>query len=97
MTVLDFGAGTCWLSRLLNQLQYVTIACDASLSALDIGRRLFRDYSVIGHPLAEPRFLHFDGYTIDLPDKSVDRIIRFDMFHHIPNQDEVLREFSRVL
>jgi len=26
MTVLDFGAGTCWLSRFLNQLQYRTIS-----------------------------------------------------------------------
>lgn len=97
MTVLDFGAGSCWLSRLFNQLGCMTISCDPSRTALEMGRRLFREYPVIGRPLAEPRFLHFDGHTIDLPDTSVDRIVCFDMFHHVPNQAEVLGEFSRVL
>src|SRR4029077_2535679 len=41
--------------------------------------------------------LVFDGRRIDLPDASVDRIVSFDAFHHLPNPDEVLREFARVL
>ncbi|MCA9874797.1 MAG: class I SAM-dependent methyltransferase [Anaerolineales bacterium] len=97
MTVLDFGAGTCWLSRYLNQLQCQTISCDPSATALAIGKKLFADYPIIGDYVAEPRFLQFDGHTIDLPDQSVDRIVCFSAFHHIPNQAEVLAEFGRVL
>ncbi len=97
MKVLDFGAGTCWFSRFLNQLHCQTISCDASKTALDLGRRLFEQYPVVGKPVAEPVFLHFDGHQIGLDDGSVDRIICLDTFHHIPNQKEVIAEFARVL
>lgn len=97
MTVLDFGAGTCWLSRYLSQLQCQTISCDPSAAALAIGKKLFAEHPIVGNYVAEPRFLQFDGHTIDLPDQSVDRIICFSAFHHIPNQAEVLAEFGRVL
>jgi SAM-dependent methyltransferase len=97
MTVLDFGAGTCWLSRILTQLHCQAIACDTSPTALDIGRRLFADYPLIGTVLFTPRFLLFDGHRLDLDDESVDRIISFDAFHHVPNPAEVIAEFGRVL
>ncbi len=97
MTILEFAAGTCWFSRYLNQAQCITISCDVSETALDIGKRLFNDYPIIGKPLVEPRFLHFNGHTLDLPDAAVDRIICHDGLHHVPNQAEVLAEFARVL
>lgn len=97
MTVLDFAAGTGWFSRFLNQLQCSTISCDTSKTALEIGKRLFKEYPIIGNYVSEPQFLYFDGHKINLPDNSVDRIICFDAFHHIPNQEEVLSEFARVL
>ena len=97
MKVLDFGAGTCWLSRILIQLNCQAISCDVSAAALDIGKRLFRELPPIGTVAYQPQFLIFDGHHIDLPNESVDRIICFDAFHHVPNQDEVLAEFGRVL
>jgi SAM-dependent methyltransferase len=97
MTVLDFGAGTCWLSRILAQLHCHPIACDTSAAALEIGRRLFAEYPVIGPAVVTPHFLRFDGHMLDLPDGAVDRIICFDAFHHVPNPEVVLREFGRVL
>jgi len=97
MTVLDFGAGTCWLSRLIAQLNCAVICCDPSTAALDIGRRSFEDHPPIARELLPPRFLPFDGHTLELADESVDRIICFDAFHHVPNQAEVLRELGRVL
>lgn len=97
MKVLEFAAGTCWFSRYLNQAQCITISCDASQTALEIGKRLFKEFPIIGNPIAEPQFLQFDGHKIDLPDESVDRIICHDGFHHIPNQEEVLSELARVL
>jgi SAM-dependent methyltransferase len=97
MTVLDFGGGTGWLSRLLAQLNCRAICCDVSPAALDLGRRLFREYPPIGRDIIAPTFLEFDGVHIDLPDASVDRIISFDAFHHVPNQEQVVSEFGRIL
>jgi hypothetical protein len=97
MRVLDFGAGTCWLARFLIQLNCDVICCDSSPTALGIGERLFRDFPLIGTVVYRPTFLVFDGHRIDLPDESIDRVICFDAFHHVPNTDEVLAEFARVL
>ncbi|MCA1944483.1 MAG: class I SAM-dependent methyltransferase [Desulfovibrio sp.] len=99
LTVLEFGAGVCWLSRLLNQLGLSTISVDPSITALNVGRELFAKHPLITTcpPLDPPAFLEFNGHSIDLPDASVDRIVCFDSFHHVPNQQEVLAEFARVL
>lgn len=96
VTVLDFGAGTCWTSRLLTQLGCRVIAADISPSALELGRELYARQPVLGDR-PEPEFLTFDGHRIDLPDGSVDRILSYDALHHVPNPGQVLDEFARVL
>jgi ubiquinone/menaquinone biosynthesis C-methylase UbiE len=96
MTVLEFGAGTGWASRFLSQLGCRVIAVDVSETALSIGAELCKRQPVIGDKPA-PRFLKFDGYKLDLPDRSVDRIMCLDAFHHVPNPVQVLKELSRVL
>jgi SAM-dependent methyltransferase len=96
LRLLDFGAGTGWTSRYLTQLGCEVIVLDVSAAALRIAEELYRRQPVIGQQ-ADPQFLRFDGYEIDLPDASVDRILCFDSFHHAPNPDHVLREFARVL
>jgi SAM-dependent methyltransferase len=96
MTVLEFGAGTGWLSRFLSQLGCRMIILDVSPSALAIARELYERQPLLGERPA-PSFLTFDGRKIDLADASVDRIICFDSFHHAPNPDAVLAEFGRIL
>lgn len=96
MTVLEFGAGTGWLSRFLTQLGCRVILLDVSATALRIARELYERQPPIGERPA-PEFLPFDGRRINLADASVERIICFDAFHHAPNPDDVLREFGRVL
>ncbi len=95
-TVLDFGAGSCWLSLILNRLRCRTVSVDVSETALAIGRESFAREPQ-ARPELEPRFLAYDGHVLPLPDQSVDRIICFDAFHHVPNPDEVLAEMFRVL
>lgn len=97
MKVLDFGAGTCWISRFLNQMQCSTISSDVSTTALEFGKKLFEMQPVLGGYVEEPQFIVFDGYHIDLSDESVDRIIVNDAFHHIPNPQQIMNEFYRVL
>lgn len=96
LDVLDFGAGTCWLSSCLNRLGCRTVAVDVSQAALDLGRELFAGDGRQRGDVAQ-RFLSYDGHTLPLPDESVDRIVCYDAFHHVPNQDEILREMYRVL
>jgi SAM-dependent methyltransferase len=93
--VLDFGAGTGWLSRLLTQLGCRVTLLDVSSAALHIARELYARIPAIGDQPA-PRFV-FDGVRIQLPDTSVERIVSFDAFHHVPNPEAVLHEFARVL
>ncbi len=95
-TVLDFGAGSCWLSSSLNRLRCRTISVDVSPTALRLGQELFA-LDPRHHMELEPRFVPFDGHRIPLEAESVDRIVCFDAFHHIPNQDEILGELFRVL
>ena len=96
MTVMEFGAGTCWASRFLSQLGCHVIAADVSATALRIGAELYTRQPIIGDK-PKPRFLLFDGRRFDLADESVDRIMCLDAFHHVPNPGEVLAELSRVL
>jgi SAM-dependent methyltransferase len=95
-TVLDFGAGSCWLSGILNRLGTRTIAMDIAPTALALGQEAIRSDPRARLEL-EPRFLVYDGHRLPLPDGSVDRAVCFDSFHHVPNRDEVLREVFRVL
>jgi len=96
ITVLDFGAGSCWLSSFLNKIGCKTIAVDVSSTALEIGMRLFELDKT--HDLdLNPRFLTYDGYTFPIEDRSVDAIISFDAFHHVPNPETILSEIFRVL
>ena len=94
--VLEFGAGSGWLSRYLTQLGCHVILLDVSETALQMARETYRRLPVIGDR-PEPTFLRFDGYHIDLPDQSVDRIVSFHAFHHVPNPTTVLEEFGRIL
>ena len=96
LCVLDFGAGSGWLSRWLTQLGCRVTLLDVSPTALAIAREHYARHPVIGSQ-PPPQFLVFDGRQIDLPDASVDRIVCFDAFHHSANPDAMIREFARVL
>lgn len=93
--ILDFGAGTGWLSKILGFLDCEAIALDVSQSALRLGQRaLENDPLSRGLKLS---FLRYDGRSISLPDRHVDRIVCFDAFHHLADQASTLVEFFRVL
>ena len=93
--VLDFGCGTGWLSRVIATLGLEVIGVDVSENALRLGRQF-----IARDPLADRLkidFRFFDSITLPLPDASVDRIVSFDAFHHVYDQEGTLREMARVL
>ncbi|MBI4635827.1 MAG: class I SAM-dependent methyltransferase [Candidatus Rokubacteria bacterium] len=94
--MLDFGAGSCWVSAILNRMGCRTIAIDVSSTAIAIGRKCFElDQRTKWH--LNPEFLTYDGYTFPIAANSVDRIVCFDAFHHVPNPQAILNEMFRVL
>ena len=95
-TVVDFGAGSCWLSAFFNRLRCHTVSVDVSPTALDLGREVFR-LDPRQNAELDSRFVAYDGQTLPLESESVDRVVCFDSFHHVPNQDGILREIFRVL
>ena len=95
-TVVEFGAGSCWLSHFLNRFGCRTISVDVSETALAVGRRAFERDPRTNWSL-DPQFLPYDGYTLPLEDASCDRVVVCDAFHHVPNQRVVLAEMFRVL
>ena len=94
--VVEIGAGTCWLSHMINRLGCRTISIDVSPTALALGRQLFERDPRTNRTL-DPTFLPYDGHRLPLDDASCDRIVINDAFHHIPNQRELLCEMRRVL
>lgn len=93
--VVDFGCGAGWLSQALSLMRCIPVGLDVSEEVLKVARA-----AVDEHPLLRSQditFLAIGETTIPLDDESVDRIICFDSFHHVTNQQAYLREFHRIL
>ena len=94
--IVEFGAGTCWVSHFLNKFGCKTISVDVSATALKLGREMFERDPATNWSVG-PEFLPYDGHTIPLADGSCDKIVVNDAFHHVPNQREILKEMARIL
>ncbi|WP_291990097.1 class I SAM-dependent methyltransferase [Luteitalea sp.] len=95
-TVLDFGAGMCWLSAVLLQAGCRVVALDVSERALALGAQAIARANLPPDARAV-RFLKYDGFRLPLEDRSIDRVACFDALHHVPNKRTVLAELFRVL
>jgi SAM-dependent methyltransferase/glycosyltransferase involved in cell wall biosynthesis len=93
--VLDFAAGSCYISELLNRLGYRTVAFDLDAEMLALGRERFTL-----DPRCDPdrtRFVVGDGTCLPFPDASFDGIICMNALHHMPDYRATLAEMWRVL
>ena len=76
LSVLDFAAGSCWASHILNQMGCEVISVDASPTALKIGQELVRQHPVFG--VQPPHiFLPFNG-RVDNRRTRTSRVLRLE-------------------
>lgn len=92
--VVDFGCGTGWLTAALALMRCRPIGLDVSAEALRIAA-IYTDSLPSLRDL--PIKYAVTGRTLPLPDASVDKVICFDAFHHVGDQDATISEFARVL
>ncbi len=94
-TVMDFGCGTAWLSRIVARLGCNAIAVDVAQTPL----RMADDFTRRTQPDLADKITYsvYDSQHIDLPDESVDCILCHDAFHHVADQKITLTELYRVL
>lgn len=90
--VLEIGTGTGLIAfAIAEQVQEIT-AIDYSSEMINVAKEkqmLSSSKNIV--------FQVCDANKIDIPDKSFDIIIASNVFHLIPNADEVLLEISRIL
>ena len=97
MCVLDFGCGSGWTSRILTQLGMRTWGVDVSISALKIAQKSLRLQPFYSDLQGNLAFQVTDGISLGFANNKFQRIVCMDSFHHVPNQEAVLKEFFRVL
>ena len=97
MRVLDFGAGTGWLSRLLVQLGCDVVVADVSPKALSLARRNIEEFGGYTTERPEVSYLLMRSPELNLPDESFDRIVCFDTLHHCTDPTTTIAQFGRVL
>jgi len=87
--VLDVGSGYSWTTEWFLRGGYEPIGMDICREYLEIA--IHR----IG--INRPHLLVGDAENLPIRQASVDAVLGFEAFHHIPNRPAAMREFSRVL
>lgn len=94
-SVLDFGAGTGWISEWLNRMGYEVTAFDLTEDLPRLGQmRVNSDQRI------KPDLIHFytgDGHKMPFEANSFGHVCCFDTLHHMHNFPKALSEIYRVL
>jgi SAM-dependent methyltransferase len=94
--VLDYAAGTCWATELLNRLGVRTVSLDLSLEMMRRGRnRLEADSRLMFRN--DARFVVARGQALPFGQESFDGVLCLNALHHQPSYAMALREIHRVL
>ena len=94
--VLDFAAGSCWATELLNRLGVRTVSIDLSLEMMRRGRqRLASDSRLVFRQ--DARFVVARGQVLPFAEGSFDGIMCLNALHHQPSYAAALGEIHRVL
>lgn len=101
--VLDFGCGDANLVKFINENEYTCYGVDIQLDIINLAKRRFQE-SFLNPDLLRAIPIIRDGYTIKnhgfrLPfeDEFFDCVVSFQVFEHISNIEEVIKELYRVV
>jgi SAM-dependent methyltransferase len=93
--VLDFGAGTGWISEFVSRSGFNTVSFDihGDLEKLLNGRATL-DLLIDDSKLS---YAHGDGHHMPFDNSSFGHLLCYDTLHHMHDYDKVFEEFYRVL
>ena len=93
--VLDFGAGTGWITEFVARMGWPVTAFDIHgdleeclKARIDSDGRIDRNLISFGHG---------DGHAMPFADASFGHILVFDTLHHMRDFEKVFAEFARIL
>jgi SAM-dependent methyltransferase len=94
--VLDFAAGTCWVSECLLRVGVRPVAVDLSIEMMRRGRqRLAADSRL--ELRDQTHFVAARGQQLPFADGTFDGVICMNALHHMPSYVDALREIYRIL
>jgi SAM-dependent methyltransferase len=95
LPILDFGAGTGWVSELFVRMGYQTVAFDihGNLQSC-LENRAQADCRINEHLLS---FAHGDGHAMPFESSVFGHLLCYDTLHHMHDYPKVFSEFFRVL
>jgi len=87
--ILDTGCGYSWTTEWLLKSGFEAIGIDITRVYLDVGKTRIGAY--------RPYLLVADTENLPIGSSSIDAVLGFDSFHHIPDRNCAMRQFDRVL
>ncbi|NQE05803.1 Ubiquinone/menaquinone biosynthesis C-methyltransferase UbiE [ANME-1 cluster archaeon GoMg1] len=87
--ILDYGSATCEISEWLASEGYNVTACDISYDLLAFSKK--RDKS------RRLKYECADCEELAFKDEAFDKIICFEILHHLPNPEKGIKEMYRIL
>jgi 2-polyprenyl-3-methyl-5-hydroxy-6-metoxy-1,4-benzoquinol methylase len=94
--VLDFATGSGWTARLIAQMGCNVTGVDISKSAISIADSATKTFPLVGNA-GSLNFAITSALTEGKFENYFDRIIIMDAYHHLPNPQETLKLFFRIL
>jgi SAM-dependent methyltransferase len=95
LPLLDFGAGTCWLSELFVRMAIPTVSFDIHNDLEGcIANRLDADARLDG---ALWKYQQGDGHSMPFNSNTFGNLCCYDSLHHMHDYEKVFLEFHRVL